>query len=528
MTPVAHEMKAFYKTSGALVASLILCLGVLLAGCSYRTPQHQTATTALAPDEARSTRLGKAIAPLVEAHKDDSGIHLLGDAHDAFATRMLLARAAERSLDIQYYIWRNDTTGTLLLEALHHAADRGVRVRLLIDDNGNAGLDTQLAALDTHPNIEVRLFNPFYLRKLKLLGFLTDFKRANRRMHNKSFTADNQATIIGGRNIGDEYFGATEDVLFSDLDVLAVGPVVDEISRDFDLYWASQSSFPAAQVLPAAKPADLDALSLMASTTESSTAAASYVKVLGSLPIVEQLIKGELELEWAPARMVSDDPAKGQGDVPAQDLLIHQLKDIVGEPARSLNLVSSYFVPTKTGTEAFVAMASKGVDVRIFTNSLAATDVAAVHAGYAKWRKDLLDAGIKLYEMQRTESGTPRPQSRPGRFGSSGSSLHAKTFSVDSTHFFVGSFNFDPRSAELNTELGFIIDSPTLARKIDAAFNADIPERSYEVRLSEDGNLYWLERHEGKLLRHNTEPETTFWQRASVWFASHLPIDWLL
>ncbi|MDS1140749.1 phospholipase D family protein [Pusillimonas sp. SM2304] len=512
----------------ALGTGLMFCLAIVLAGCSHTVPQHHTTTSAVALAEARNTTLGKAIAPQTDAHKGQSGIYLLDAPHDAFAARMLLARAAERSLDIQYYIWRKDTTGILLLEALHAAADRGVRVRLLIDDNGNAGLDAQLAALDTHPNIEVRLFNPFYLRKLKILGYLTDFKRANRRMHNKSFTADNQATIIGGRNIGDEYFGATDNVLFSDLDVLAVGPVVQEVSKDFDLYWASQSSFPVAQVLPAATSDALDALAVTATSTERSTGAASYMKVLGGLPIVQELIDGKLALDWAPTRMVSDDPRKGQGEVQGKDLLIHQLSDIVGEPERSLNLISSYFVPTKTGTEAFVAMARKGVKVRIFTNSLAATDVAVVHAGYAKWRKDLLNAGIMLYEMRRSDSEQERPRSRPGRFGSSGSSLHAKTFSVDGQHFFVGSFNFDPRSAALNTELGFVIESPALAQKIAAAFDSDIPLRSYEVRLSEDGDLYWLEHHDGKLLRHDTEPETTVWKRAGVWFSSHLPIDWLL
>lgn len=506
----------------------MLGLTIMLAGCSHTTPQHRTASSAISQAEARNTKLGQAIGPLADAHPGLSGIYLLSAAHDAFAARMLLAKAAERSLDIQYYIWRKDITGILLLEALRQAADRGVRVRLLIDDNGNAGLDTQLAALDTHPKIEVRLFNPFYYRNFKLLGYVTDFKRANRRMHNKSFTADSQATIIGGRNIGDEYFGGTEDALFSDLDVLAVGPVVREVSQDFDLYWSSQSSFPVTQVLPAVKPEALEGLASSADTTGRSEGAASYMKALSSLSIVNELMEGKLRLEWATTRMVSDDPAKGQGSVQGKDLMIRQLSDIVGEPTDTLNLVSSYFVPTESGTEAFVAMAERGVKVKVFTNSLAATDVAVVHAGYAKWRKALLTAGIELYEMRRAESEQERPSSRPGRFGSSGSSLHAKTFSVDGTYFYVGSFNFDPRSAVLNTELGFVIESPTLARKIDAAFNTDIPERAYEVRLSEDGDLYWLERHDGKVLRHDTEPETTFWQRASVWFASHLPIDWLL
>src|SRR5690606_26702604 len=286
---------------------------------------------------------------------------------------------------------------------------------------------------------------------------------------------------VGGRNIGDEYFGATEDTLFSDLDVLAVGPVVRDISHDFDLYWSSLSSFPSAQVLPAVKPEALDGLALSAETTGRSEGAASYMKALSSLSIVRELMDAKLPLEWAPTRMVSDDPAKGRGQVNGQDLMIRQLSDIIGEPTDTLNLVSSYFVPTESGSQAFVAMAQRGVKIKIFTNSLAATDVAVVHAGYAKWRKDLLTAGIELYEMRRAESEQAKPRSRPGRFGSSGSSLHAKTFSVDGTYFYVGSFNFDPRSAELNTELGFVIESPELARKIDAAFNTDIPKRAYEV-----------------------------------------------
>ena len=213
----------------------VLCLGIL-TGCSLPPLESRGASQALAPDVARDTALGRAIAPLAAQHPGKSGIHPLSDAHDAFAARMMLVRAAQRSLDVQYYIWHDDMTGTMLLEALHAAADRGVRVRLLLDDNGTAGLDTVLAALDAHSNIEVRLYNPFVVRWPKPIGYLTDFRRLNRRMHNKSLTADNQATIVGGRNIGDEYFGATNGVLFSDLDVLAVGAVVPDVSADFDRY----------------------------------------------------------------------------------------------------------------------------------------------------------------------------------------------------------------------------------------------------------------------------------------------------
>ncbi|HWL28523.1 MAG TPA: phospholipase D-like domain-containing protein, partial [Burkholderiaceae bacterium] len=267
----------------------VLLLVLLLHGCALPSLEGRTVSTALSLSEARATALGRAIAPAVLAHPGRSGIHSLSDPHEAFAVRARLARAAEKTLDVQYYIWHDDTTGRLMLEELRMAADRGVRVRLLLDDNGITGLDARLAALDTHPNIEIRLFNPFVVRSPKFIGYLTDFDRANRRMHNKSFTADNQATIIGGRNIGDEYFGATDGVLFADLDVLAVGAVVDDVSADFDRYWASESSYPARLILPAVTPDQLRKLGEEVQGIAQSEAASGYVRAFESSASVARL-----------------------------------------------------------------------------------------------------------------------------------------------------------------------------------------------------------------------------------------------
>ncbi len=236
------------------VAGLLLVVGVLILDRCNSLPAIERRTSSTAMTDTGSTRLGKAAAPLLGAHPGLSGIHILRDARNAFAARSLLASAAERTLDVQYYIWRNDQSGTLLMKALVDAADRGVRVRLLLDDNNTSGLDALLAATDAHPRIEVRLFNPFAVRRPRAIGYLTEFPRLNRRMHNKSFTADNQVTIIGGRNVGDEYFGATDGVLFADLDAIAIGPVVGEVSNDFDRYWARDSSYPADRLLPAVDP----------------------------------------------------------------------------------------------------------------------------------------------------------------------------------------------------------------------------------------------------------------------------------
>lgn len=521
-----HKSATGHFSTGLGVPMLCL-LASLLSGCALPDLEGRSVSSALTPAESVDTALGRAIAPRAQAHPGMTGIHALSDPHDAFAARVLLARAAQKTLDVQYYIWRGDTTGTLLLSELHAAAQRGVRVRLLLDDNGTAGLDAELAALDSHANIEIRLFNPFLIRTPKSIGFLTDFMRANRRMHNKSLTADSQATIIGGRNVGDEYFGAAEGVLFADLDVLAVGSVVPEVSTDFDRYWASDSAYPAHLILREAGTTQLQAFSEAAARLANAPAATQDIQAIGESAFITSLLQGALDFEWAETRMVSDDPAKGLGQAETDGLLIHQLREILGEPESDIELVSPYFVPTAAGTEAFARMAKRGVNIRVLTNSLDATDVAAVHAGYAKRRKDLLDAGIRLYELRRM---SPKSNQKDGLgpFGSSGSSLHAKTFAVDRERVFVGSFNFDPRSADLNTELGFVIESPTMAQTIEAAFDSSIPANSYEVRLSESGKLYWTEQWHGQPVRHETEPETSFWKRASVSFISILPIEWML
>lgn len=506
---------------------MIGLLGTLFDGCALPDLGRRSISSALSPTEGADTALGRAIALRAQAHPGKTGIHVLRNPLEAFAARVRLARAAQKTLDVQYYIWRGDTTGTLLLRELQAAAQRGVRVRLLLDDNGTTGLDTELAALNGHANIEIRLFNPFMIRKPKPIGFLTDFPRANRRMHNKSFTADSQATIIGGRNVGNRYFGAAKGVELADLDVLAVGSVVCDVFADFDRYWSSHSSYPAQLILPKVGPAQLQAVNESAARLVSTPAATKYLQTISQSDFITDLLRGTLSFEWADTRMVSDDPAKGLGKAKAEGLLIQQLREILGEPMSHIELVSPYFVPTAAGTEAFVRMAERGVKIRVLTNSLAATNVAAVHAGYAKRRKDLLRAGVSLYEMRRTSPDTD-PKEGLGRFGSSSSSLHAKTFAVDGARVFVGSFNFDPRSAELNTELGFVIESPDMARTIEAAFDSTIPANSYEVLLSKSGKLYWLEQWEGQPVRHDTEPQTTFWKRASVACISILPIEWML
>jgi len=512
-----------------LLAWPFAALVAMQLGCSGEPPPMPRRTMSAALNDTAGTRLGRAVAPAAAAHPAMTGIHELSSPRDAFAARMLLAASAERSLDVQYYIWHGDQTGTLLFEALRAAAERGVRVRLLLDDNNTGGLDETLAALDAHPNLEVRLYNPVAHRKFRVLNFVTDFERSNRRMHNKSFTADNQASIVGGRNVGNEYFGAGDVTVFADLDVLAVGQAVAEVSKEFDIYWHSASAYPVTSLVPAGGPEAAAALQQRFAATRADAASRVYIEAVENAPMVRELLDGSLQLDWVPAQAMYDDPAKTLGKAaPGASLLLPHLIEAMGAPAKGFDLISPYFVPREEGTEHLAQMARRGIRVRILTNSLAASDVAAVHAGYAQRREALLRAGVRLYEFKPLGAGVSLSDSLSFGGGSS-ASLHAKTFALDGDRMFVGSFNFDPRSARLNTEMGLILRSPRNARQLAQAFEQNIPLTAYELRFAPDGrSLQWLERSAAGETVHDTEPQTRWLKRAVVRMMSWLPIEWML
>ena len=508
----------------------LVCLAT--AGCaSLPTLEGRTPSTALT--DTADTPLGQYVLKANPGDDSKSGIYPLASPQESFAARALLARAARRSLDVQYYIWHGDSSGYLLFEECWEAAERGVRVRLLIDDNNTEGLDETLAALDSHANVEVRLFNPFANRSMRMLGYLTDFGRLNRRMHNKSLTADTQITIVGGRNIGDEYFALGEGMVFADLDVIAAGRVARDVANAFDLYWNSDSSYPAESIVGKATPGAVPDLKARFAATRSSPEAAQYLDALKRTRLIEALVADELVLEWATTHLVYDEPTKVLGDVPASDLMFPRLQQVLGNPEREIDLISPYFVPGEAGTQALSAYPKRGVKLRVLTNSLAATDVGAVHAGYAKRREELLSSGVTLYELKPDPlEAEAREKSKSksggsGAGGSSAASLHAKTFSVDRNRAFVGSFNFDPRSYNLNTELGVVIESPKLAESISSGLDRVLERSAYEVRLKDDG-LEWVERTEQGEVRYDEEPKTGFWKRFGVGFMSILPIEWLL
>ena len=503
---------------------LLFVLTLMLSACQI-LPDLSRRSVSTHLDLPASPQLQNALLPAESAPASGkfSDIYLLDDPHNAFIARAALIQSAQKTLDIQYYIWKNDISGKLMIQMLRQAAQRGVRVRLLLDDNNTPGLDNLLALLNQEPNIEVRLFNPFANRNFRALGYLTDFPRLNRRMHNKTLTADNQATILGGRNIGDEYFNVTTDTGFADLDILAVGPLVGEVSTDFDRYWASGSSYPFEWIVLQADAAK-GLQELQQGQSNNQAVLASYRRELQNSDLFSDIRANRIPWIRAPAHLISDDPAKGLARDKHKPDIISMLNEALQSPQREVYIVSPYFVPTEQGLRALSLLSQRGVRITVLTNSLQATDVAAVHSGYARYRRDLLKSGISLYEMKATQA-VPKVTDR-GLTGSSATSLHAKTFVVDRERVFIGSLNLDPRSARLNTEMGVVIESVPLATAMHTSLEETVPQYAYAVTLDKHQRLQWQDPESGSLSRK--EPQAGFWKRVAAKLLSFLPIEGLL
>lgn len=500
---------------------LLACLVPLLVmgGCASLPDDFERHESHVI-EATSQTQLGRVVEPLVAKHPGESGFHALTEGLNAFAARLALVQKAQKTLDVQYYIWHDDLTGKTLYNQLLHAADRGVRVRLLLDDFDTSGKDERLRILDTHPNIEIRLFNPFANRGSRLVDFMTDTRRINRRMHNKSLTADNQATIFGGRNIGDEYFDAAEEVGFSDLDVLAIGPVVTEVSHVFDLYWNSQWVYPLAafyrnQPIP---PDQIQALRQQSDSFFETASSSVYADALRALVKSRLPAVTELDFSWGQWKLVYDHPGKVEsGKVSKETHLAPMLKQAMDKVETELLIVSPYFVPGEKFTAYLVGLVQGGKRVRILTNSLAANDVPMVHAGYMRYREELVEGGVELYEFKPIKSVDDEKEKTSAKWaGSSRASLHGKYLGFDRRYLFVGSFNLDARSVALNTELGVFFESPGYARQLAGAFDERIIHKAYRVILTDDDELQWVTLEDGKQVIFDVEPETGFWTRFGV------------
>ena len=504
--------------------TLLIMLGLLYGCASVPFDAPKPASYAFDQEATTDTYIGRRITPLVAAHPGQSGFHLLTDGIEALAARLLLSSRAERSIDAQYYLVLNDITGRLFAASLLQAADRGVRVRLLLDDIYTSGYDIGMAALDAHPNLEIRVFNPFSRSRGRLLSGATEFSRVNRRMHNKSITFDNQVTIVGGRNIGAEYFEARTDSNYNDLDILGLGPVAQDVSTAFDTYWNAPVAVPVNRLVDGKDAAE--------NLNQGRAAIPELIEEARRTPfgaalestILESISNGAIGLYWSTATVVADPPEKANRDYSGEHP--QQLSSVMGPVVRStdqeLVVVSAYFVPGKSGVELFRDLTERGVRVLIVTNSLAANDVVPVHAGYAPYRKSLLKAGVELWEV-RAESERESRQQRG--LGYSLSSLHTKAFAVDRRYLFIGSFNWDPRSVNINTEMGIYLNAPDLTVPVLERFERRLPEQAYRLRLDEKGEIEWLAWEDGREVVYRNEPKASFWKRFSAGLYRLLPLE---
>ncbi|OAN11038.1 cardiolipin synthetase [Photobacterium jeanii] len=492
---------------------------LLLSGCSTTLPELPKSASYALPSDSK-TKLAQYTQPIVEPFPELTGFHPLADGKDAFIARLAVIQAAEQSLDVQYYIYRDDITSTIISMYLYQAAERGVRVRILLDDMQNRN-DEDMVSISAHPNIEVRLFNPFSHRTVRAVGFLNDFDQLHRRMHNKALLADGIFAITGGRNIGDEYFSANGSVEFGDFDLLLVGDVVPPIANQFDVYWNSEFSTPIEHLVGKGKQIPQQEIKQWYNEQYEHIADSPYFYALSKLPIIEQLKTQALPFFWGEAELHYDLPSKLSAPS-TENPLLHQISTLLEHTQHELLLISPYFVPTEEGAEALAQAARDGKKITIITNSLASNDVFAVHGWYAKRRQTLLAAGVKLYETKVD----PQVNKQHSWLGSSRTSLHAKTYIMDREQLFVGSFNFDPRSAQYNTEMGVVIDSPVFAAKVYQALEPNLKKNTYRLALDSNGDVVWIDDHKQQTL--TSEPDVSYLRRFGAWFSGILPIEDLL
>ncbi|MCK5395800.1 MAG: phospholipase D family protein [Gammaproteobacteria bacterium] len=507
----------------------LLTLVLVLSGCAS-LPDNSNRSESYVITDTDETTLGRGVQASRGQGNAKDGFIILGKGLDAFVARAALAGVAEKSLDVQYYLYHNDLVGGLFTAILLRAADRGVRVRLLVDDMDMEDRDHGILAIDNHPNIEIRIFNPFDRNLSRVPQFVTGLGTVTRRMHNKSFTADNVATILGGRNIGNAYFDADPTLEFADLDVLAVGDVVKDVSSSFDLYWNSKLAYPATTLIEESL-TDEEALGFRNQLHDflEKHKDSDYAQALRTSTLAKNIHEDKVEFTLGDAVIVVDHPDKISSSRDANELhLMSQLAPYFQNIKKELIIISPYFVPGSEGVEFFRQLIDNGVRVRILTNSLSSNDVGIVHAGYAKYREALLKTGVELYEMNRKLTRKQRKEKK-GTGSSSKASLHAKAFILDREKIFIGSLNLDPRSFYENTEIGLILNAPEVAETMAEILIKNIEQHAFrlELHIDEEGyeEILWHGYEDETPVTFDVDPYTSFWRRLGVTIMGLLPIE---
>ena len=514
------------------IIRIILYLSLLiLFGCA-QLPEHIKPELS-SNNATQQVELSKANKGILETTGGSSKMSLLGESADALMVRLSLIAYANESIDVQYYIWNSDSVGKLILNALIDAADRGVKVRMLLDDfNLDDEMNRYLLAMDSHDNIVVSLFNPFANRDFHLADYLWGGMRLNRRMHNKSFIADNKIAIVGGRNIGNEYFHADTESNFNDIDVVSTGHSVDGIRLQFNTYWQSDVVYPlSAFKKQVAEKDNLESIQTELAQYLLDNEDSEYAKDIRNSSVYKKLSSNKFEDDeffrtfTGKVNVLYDDPGKGLGK---SDTDVHYLKSKIApyfeNAESSIELISPYFVPGHEGVELMSLLIKKGLKVRVITNSLSSTDGVLPQSGYAKYRYEMLSMGIELYELKATAKSKASKSLKYSNKAKSG--LHAKIYILDRKDIFIGSFNFDPRSAEINTEVGVVYEVPEMANLIASeVFDNDLLEHTYQLSLDENNNIIWTEYVHGEKVIYTSDPQTSFWRRTIQALYSILPIE---
>lgn len=508
-------MKIFKIHNMLIVSAFIF----LLAGCAT-APLDFPKQYSEAIVDTGATHLGKGVAEWTAKHPGKSGFYPLLEGIDALGARLALIDRAERTIDAQYFLMKPDSAGHLFATKLLEAADRGVRVRLLLDDVFTTVDDDAFVVMNRHANIELRLFNPVGRGGIYAANYVGDFKLANRRMHNKSFTIDNQISVIGGRNIADEYFELLDGTEFKDFDMLAVGPVAAEISVTFDRFWNHSLAVPMEAY---DKGKDLPDVTMARAGMDKRVHdfdQSIYGRALSS-PLVQNLIDDRAKLFPADYEVITDDPDKLLNKVSDdQKVLVTALAAMVNAAEFEVLVITPYFIPGKGGVEFWRKITARGVRVMIVTNSLASNNHVAVHGAYARYRRDIIAAGVELYEARVDASIVPEGGVRKS-YGAM--TLHTKVMVIDRRNLLVGSLNLDPRSIDINTEFGVMIDSADLSSELTEKFFKNLPSFAYRVTENDKGQLRWTTMIDGRQVVETKEPQASNWLRFKAWFLRIVP-----
>lgn len=497
----------------------VLVISGAIAGCASLPAVNPDRPVSHAIAASTATTLGR-IAEVSKPAPELTGFRLMPLGTFSFDTRIELARRAERTLDVQYYHIQSDETGRYFVRALRDAAVRGVRVRLLMDDLYTTGQDDLLLGLMAHPNVELRLFNPFCCARdgeqpVRFAAALGDLSRVNHRMHNKLYIADGAMAVLGGRNIANEYFlrGLSEN--FVDMDVFTVGAILPDLANIFDTFWNHQVVYPAQALLKSGLSVEQLRQHFEIVTGPVATpppSALPHNDALGYGPISEDLDQGRVGLIWGTAIALADHPSKALASGSGTDMMngvTYNVWEKITGAQKDLVISSPYLIPGNTGMDMMRELTGRKVKIQVMTNSLAATDEPLVHIGYSRYRPEMIKLGVDVYELSSSRLSRNKRQS--GLFGKSMARLHAKLVVIDQRLMFIGSMNLDPRSHCTNTEIGLIIDNPQLARELLRIIDIDKLQSAYRVRLAEPGSvLQWLAGEDEKEMALETEPDSTF------------------